>query len=60
MTQAVNLAAAETFIWLNARLIDRHRYTHLFKGGDAGRWLPRGAFTIHALTTPRAYGRMAA
>jgi hypothetical protein len=27
-----NLAAAEEFIWRNARLIDRHRYAFLFKG----------------------------
>jgi hypothetical protein len=34
VTRLPNLAAAETFIWLNARLLDRHRYTHLFKDGD--------------------------
>ncbi len=34
-----DLQAAETFIWLTARLIDRHRYAYLFKGGDAGQVL---------------------
>lgn len=33
MTAQPNIEAAETFIWLNARLIDRHRYAFLFKGG---------------------------
>lgn len=35
MVRSPDLDAAETFIWLNARLIDRHRYTALFKAGDA-------------------------
>jgi hypothetical protein len=30
-----DLAAAEDFIWRNARLIDRHRYAYLFRGGSA-------------------------
>lgn len=34
MVHSPELAAAETFLWLNARLIDRHRFAHLFKGGD--------------------------
>lgn len=29
--------AAERFLWCNARLIDRLRFEHLFRGGDAGR-----------------------
>jgi hypothetical protein len=28
-------AAAETFVWQTARLLDRHRYTMLFEGGSA-------------------------
>lgn len=32
----LDLAAAERFIWLNAKLLDRHRYAYLFKGGEAG------------------------
>jgi hypothetical protein len=28
------IQAAENFIWLNARLLDRHRYAYLFKGGS--------------------------
>src|SRR5215207_4492529 len=35
MIKQPNIEAAETFIWLNARLIDRHRYAYLFRGGDA-------------------------
>ena len=31
----VDRAAAETFIWSTARLVDRHRYTLLFEGGPA-------------------------
>jgi hypothetical protein len=31
----VDRAAAETFIWSTARLLDRHRYAMLFKGGPA-------------------------
>jgi hypothetical protein len=34
MSQTPRLDAAETFIWLNARLVDRHRYSTLFKNGD--------------------------
>jgi hypothetical protein len=30
------LDAAETFLWLNARLIERLRFSFLFNGGDAG------------------------
>ncbi len=29
------LEAAERFIWVNARLIDRLRFAHLFRGGAA-------------------------
>lgn len=36
MSDTIALDAAERFLWLNARLIDRLRYLHLFKGGDAG------------------------
>ncbi len=32
----VDRAAAETFIWSTARLLDRHRYAMLFAGGPAG------------------------
>ena len=32
---AVDRAAAETFIWSTARLVDRHRYAMLFAGGPA-------------------------
>jgi hypothetical protein len=35
MTETPRLDAAETFIWLNARLVDRHRYSALFKNGNA-------------------------
>jgi Prenyltransferase and squalene oxidase repeat len=35
MSDKIALDAAERFLWLNARLIDRLRYLHLFKGGDA-------------------------
>ena len=28
----IDLDAAERFIWTNARLIERHRFAHLFKG----------------------------
>ena len=35
MSEKISLDAAERFLWLNARLIDRLRYLHLFKGGDA-------------------------
>ena len=31
----VDLAAAETFIWSAARLVDRHRYAMLFEDGSA-------------------------
>jgi hypothetical protein len=31
------LAAAERFIWCNARLLERLRFEHLFRGGDADR-----------------------
>src|SRR5690349_17130131 len=34
MTRTPRLDAAETFIWCNARLIDRHRYSALYKNGD--------------------------
>src|SRR5436305_13501596 len=34
MTDAPRLDAAETFIWLNARLVDRHRYLAMFRNGD--------------------------
>lgn len=34
MSQRPDLAAAEEFIWLNARLLDRHRFAYLFLGGD--------------------------
>jgi len=34
MLDSAAIEAAETFIWLNARILDRHRYTYLFKGGD--------------------------
>lgn len=30
----VDLDAAERFLWLNARLLDRLRFEHLFRGGD--------------------------
>jgi hypothetical protein len=30
-----DLRGAEDFIWRNARLIDRHRYAYLFRGGSA-------------------------
>ncbi|HEX6417587.1 MAG TPA: hypothetical protein VFZ77_03795 [Acidimicrobiales bacterium] len=33
---AAALDAAERFVLLNARLIDRHRFAHLFRGGPAG------------------------
>src|SRR5262245_43649496 len=32
---AADLAAAEEFVWRNARLIDRRRYEYLFAGGSA-------------------------
>ena len=35
MLTASALAAAERFTWLNARLIDRLRFAHLFRGGAA-------------------------
>lgn len=35
MAPIPNLEAAENFIWLNARLLDRHRYAYLFMGGSA-------------------------
>jgi Prenyltransferase and squalene oxidase repeat len=35
MSEKIALDAAERFLWLNARLIDRLRYLHLFKGGAA-------------------------
>ncbi|HEV8637760.1 MAG TPA: hypothetical protein VG370_26365 [Chloroflexota bacterium] len=35
MPRSPDLAAAEGFIWRNARLIDRHRYAYFFKGGSA-------------------------
>lgn len=35
MRSSPDLDAAETFVWLNARLLDRHRYAYFFKGGDA-------------------------
>ena len=35
MSEKIALDAAERFLWLNARLIDRLRYLHLFRGGDA-------------------------
>jgi hypothetical protein len=35
MPRQPDRAAAETFIWTNARLIDRRRYLHLFKAGAA-------------------------
>jgi hypothetical protein len=28
------LDAAERFVWLSGRLLDRHRFAHLFRGGD--------------------------
>jgi hypothetical protein len=28
------LEAAERFVWLSGRLLDRHRFAHLFRGGD--------------------------
>ena len=31
----VDRAAAETFVWSAARLVDRHRYTMLFADGSA-------------------------
>ena len=34
MTETPRLAAAETFIWLDARLVDRQRYLALYKNGD--------------------------
>jgi hypothetical protein len=34
MARPLDLDAAETFIWLHARLVDRHRYACLFKDGD--------------------------
>ncbi|MGH6916055.1 MAG: hypothetical protein ACREH3_20375, partial [Geminicoccales bacterium] len=39
MTRAIALDAAERFLWLNARLIDRLRYLYLFKTGAAERVL---------------------
>src|SRR6266540_3077715 len=35
MLDASALEAAERFTWLNARLIDRLRFAHLFRGGAA-------------------------
>jgi hypothetical protein len=35
MASHVNLDEARTFVWLNARLLDRHRHAYLFDGGDA-------------------------
>jgi hypothetical protein len=35
MLPASALEAAERFIWLNARLIDRLRFAHLFRGAGA-------------------------
>src|SRR5262245_3312634 len=35
MPRQPDLAAAERFIWINARLIDRRRYLHLFNGDAA-------------------------
>ncbi len=33
MQHMTDLQKAETFIWSNARLLDRHRFVHEFKGG---------------------------
>jgi hypothetical protein len=35
MNAPTNRDAARTFVWLNGRLIERHRFSHLFDGGDA-------------------------
>jgi len=35
MAERPDLKAAEDFIWLTTRLLDRHRFAHLFKGGSA-------------------------
>lgn len=34
MSRTVDLAAAESFIWQTARLLERHRYAYHFKGGN--------------------------
>jgi hypothetical protein len=36
MPSIPDLEGAERFVWLNARLLDRHRYAYLFKGAEAG------------------------
>jgi hypothetical protein len=35
MSSAIDVGAAKTFVQLNARLIDRHRFAYLFEGGGA-------------------------
>src|SRR5258708_30771428 len=36
MSDTPRIADAETFIWLSARLVDRQRYSVLFKNGSPG------------------------
>ena len=33
----VSIDSAENFLWLNARLLERLRFDHLFRGGDPRR-----------------------
>ncbi|MGH2557487.1 MAG: hypothetical protein ACRDJH_00370, partial [Thermomicrobiales bacterium] len=35
MISSTNLDTAQTFLWQYARLLERHRFAHLFKQGDA-------------------------
>jgi len=37
LVDADQVAAAERFVWCNARLLDRLRFDCLFRGGDADR-----------------------
>ena len=35
MSASPDIDRAADFVWLSARLVDRHRFAHLFRGGDA-------------------------
>jgi len=39
MARQPDLDAAERFVWLTARLVDRYRFAHLFRGASASRVL---------------------
>ena len=38
----VSVDAAEQFLWLNARLLERLRFDHLFRAGDLRRVVEDG------------------